>query len=609
MARLGSHSQVIAPDLRSGVFPDTRVQICGKFPPPAPKKKIKMKNQLIVQIFNNIADILELKGIPWKPQAYRKVARVIETLPEDIREIYKKGKLTDLPGVGEHIGKKIEEIIKTGKLKYYQKLKKEVKINLEELSTIPSLGPKKIKILYKKLNIKNLKDLQQAIKKGKLKAIKGFGELTEKTLQEGIQFVKTNPKRFLYSQAQPIVEEIIKNLKKLKEVKRVEVAGSFRRGKETIGDLDFLAISNKPTKVIQAFTSLKDVKKVLAKGTTKSSILLNNNLQVDLRVVKEYEFGSAMNYFIGSKQHNVELRKYALKLGYTLSEYGLFKLKNRKRVAGKTEEEIYKKLKLQYIPPELRENTGEIEAAKQNKLPNLVTIKDIKGILHCHSNWTDGANTLLEMAKSVERKGFKFMSFNDHCGYIGITNPINEKRLKGYLKEINKVKKKVNIEVFSGLEIDIDKKGDLALPKECLKDLDLIIAAVHTAIKMPESDMTERVTKCLENYPVHILSHPTDRLINERPGLKIDLKKIFQTAKNNQVLMEINTQPKRLDLNGSNIKAAKEIGCKFAICPDAHSIEGLDNYTLGILMARRGWLEKKDILNCWNINKVKKFLK
>ncbi|MEK6969501.1 MAG: DNA polymerase/3'-5' exonuclease PolX [Nanoarchaeota archaeon] len=566
-----------------------------------------MKNQLVAKILNNIADILELQEVPFKPQAYRKAALTIESLPEDVEKIYDQGKLEELPGVGEHLAKKIEEIILTGKLKYYETLKKEIKVDLEELNEIPFLGPKKIKVLYKQLGIKNVRDLEKAIRQQKLRKIAGFGEKTEQTLLEGIKLFRTKPKRFLYASAAAVVNEIKTEFKKYAFVQRVEIAGSFRRGKETVGDLDFLVVSSQPKKVMDLFTSFKD-SKVLAKGSTKSSIRLANNMQIDLRVVNEKEFGSALQYFIGNKEHNVELRKFALKKGYTLSEYGLFDSKHKKWVAGRSEDEVYRKLGLKYIEPELRENTGEIEAALKNKLPKLITIKDVQGTFHNHSKWSDGNNSLLEMAQYAEEMKFKFISFNDHFGHMGITNPLTEKRLKGYLTEIDKVQKKVGLKVFSGVEVDILKDGSLPLSPQKLKELDVVVAAIHLSTRMNEKEMTARVCNALENYPVNILGHPTDRLLNERNGLALNLDQVFETARKNKVFLEINSSPNRLDLSGEQVKSALNLGCKFVIGTDAHDCSQLQFYPLAVNMARRGWTEKKDILNCWSLPKIEKAL-
>ena len=567
-----------------------------------------MKNQLIVKILNNIADILELQEVQFKPIAYRRAAQSVESLSEDIEEIYKRNELEEIPGVGKHIAEKIAEIIETGKLKYYEKLKKEVKVDIEKLNEIPSLGPKKIKVLYQKLGVKDLADLEKVLKQHKVRELEGFGEKTEQTLLQGIELLKKRPARFLYMHATPIVEMITKTLKRHDFVKSVEVAGSYRRGKETVGDIDLLVISSQPDKVMDVFTSMKDVKEVLAKGETKSSVRLSSGMQVDLRVVQEKEFGSALLYFIGNKEHNVELRKLALKKGLTLNEYGLFTVKGKKWVAGRTQEEIYQKLGMRFLEPELRENRGEIEAAQKGRLPSLVTTKEVKGVFHNHSTWSDGNNSLLEMAQKAEELKLKFISFNDHFGPVGITNPLTEKRLGKYLQEIKKVQKKVGIRVFSGVEIDILKNGTLPLAVKKLKELDVVVASVHVSLKMDAKEMTQRVCHALANYPVAILGHPTDRLLGMREPLQLTLDKVFDAAKEHNVFLEINGAPKRMDLSGENVHAALKQGCKFALSTDAHEANHLQFYPLAVNMARRGWAEKKDVLNCWSLPKVEKAL-
>lgn len=567
-----------------------------------------MKNQLIAKILNNIADILELQEVEFKPIAYRRAAQSVESLSEDIEEIYERNELEEIPGVGKHIAEKIAEIIETGKLKYYEQLKKQVKVDVEQLNEIPSLGPKKIKVLYKKLGVKDLQDLEKVLKQHKVRELEGFGEKTEETLLHGIELLKKRPSRFLYTPALPIVEIITKTLQRNDFVQRVEIAGSFRRGKETVGDLDFLVVSSQPQKVMEVFTSMKEVKEVLAKGETKSSIRLSNGMQVDLRVVNEKEYGAALLYFIGSKEHNVELRKLALKKGWTLNEYGLTKLKDKKWIAGRTQEEVYQKLGLRFIEPELRENKGEIEAARQGKLPELITPKNIKGVFHNHSVWSDGNNTLLEMAQKAEELKLKFISFNDHFGHIGITNPLTEKRLGKYLEELSKVQKKVGIKVFTGVEIDILKNGSLPLSASKLRELDVVIASVHVAINMKEKEMTLRVCNALSNYPVNILGHPLDRILQEREPLALNLDKVFETAKKQDTFLEINSSPKRMDLPGELVKAGLERGCRFALSTDAHDVSHLAFYPLGVNMARRGWIEQKHLLNCWSFGKIEKAL-
>src|SRR3989338_7791935 len=567
-----------------------------------------MKNQLIVKILNNIADILELQEVPFKPIAYRRAAQSIESLSEDIADVYERGELEEISGVGRNIAEKIAEIIETGKLKYYERLKREIKIDVEGLNNIPNLGPKKIKALYNILRVKNVEDLEKALREQKVRRLPGFGEKTELLLLQGIEALQKRPSRFLYLHAIPIVEMVKKNLARYDFVKRVEVAGSYRRGKETVGDLDFLVVSPQPAMVMDVFTKMKDVTEVLAKGGTKSSIRLSNGMQVDLRVVQENEFGSALLYFIGSKEHNIELRKIALKKGLTLSEYGLFSLKNKKWIAGRTQEEIYQKLGLRFIEPELRENKGEIDAARQGKLPTLVTAKDIKGVFHNHTTWSDGHNSHLEIAQKAEELGFKFMSFNDHFGHVGITNPLREKRLGKYLQEIEKVQKKVGIRVFNGVEIDILKDGSLPLSASKLRKLDVVIASVHVALNLKEKEMTKRVCNALSDYPVNILGHPFDRLLQEREPIALNLDKVFESAKKHGVFLEANSSPKRMDLPGESIKAGVGAGCRFALSTDAHDVSHLPYYFLGVNMARRGWLEQKHLLNCWPLGKIEKAL-
>ena len=567
-----------------------------------------MKNLEVIRILSNIADLLELQEVPFKPQAYRQAARSIEALEEDIEEVWKRGELTELPGIGESIAEKIEEILRTGKLSYYEQLKKKSNIEYEQLRQIPSLGPKKIKILYEKLNIKNIAELEKALREQKIRTLSGFGEETEKNLLQGLQLLKARPHRFLYVQVAPIVADLKKRLAALPFVQQVEIAGSFRRGKETIGDVDILVISSQPKKVTEAFVSLPDVKKILAQGPTRSSLLLATNLQVDLRVMSEKEGGSALLYFTGSKEHNIELRKIALKQGTTLNEYGLFTLKGKKWLAGRTEADIYQRLGLSYIEPELRENRGEIAAARNRKMPQLLTTKDIPGVFHNHSTWSDGNNSLLEMAQEAEKIGLKYISFNDHYGHIGITNPLNEKRLEKYLQEIEKVRKKVGIRIFTGVEIDILKDGTLPLSKKKLRELDVVIASVHVALKMSVEEMTKRVCTALENNPVNILGHPTDRLLNVREPLPLQLDTVFSTARDRNTFLEINSSSARMDLSGEHIKSALEQGCQFALSTDAHTLQQLHHYPLGVMMARRGWVEKKDLLNCWSLPKIEKAL-
>ncbi len=571
-----------------------------------------MKNIELAKILKDISAILELKGIEFKPRAYQKAAQTIESLSEDLDEIYKKEGikgLKKLSGVGESIAKKIEEFLKTGKIKAYEQLKKKTKIDLESLRKIPGLGPKKIRLLYKKLKIKNINELEKAIKKQKLRKIRTLGKITEERLTEGVELVKRGKGRLLLGDVYPLAEEIKNYLKKVEGVTRVEIAGSFRRGKETVGDLDILVISKKPKKVIDAFTSMSDVKKVVAQGTTKATIRLKNDFNIDLRVLKEKEFGSALLYFTGSKQHNIDLRKIALKKGYTLSEYGLFKLKRKIWVAGRTEEEIYKKLGMQYIPPEIRENSGEIQAALQNKIPKLIEYKDLIGDFHMHSKWSDGSNTIKEMIEQAKNNGLKIIAVTDHIGDIGVANSLKGKRFSQYIKELEKVSKNCGIIILKGAEIDINKKGELRATKNMLKELDIVLGAVHMSFTGSEKEQTNRLCSAMKNYPINILAHPSARRIGRRNPINLDMERIFETAKRTNTFLGINGQPNRMDLDCINIKKAKERGCNFVLNSDSHSTTQLNHLKLAVINARKGWLEKKDVLNCWSIDKIKKILK
>ncbi len=567
-----------------------------------------MRNIEVAKLLYKIADLLEMKGEDFKPVAYRRAARAIESMSEDIEALWRGGKLEEIPGVGEHIALKISEFLKTGKLKYYKDLKKEIPVKVDELMAVSGLGPKRIMVLYKKLGVKNLKDLKIAAEKHKIRELEGLGSKIEDDIMRGIEFVKKKSGRFLLGYTMPVAEEIRDYLKELKSVKKIEIAGSYRRRKETIGDIDILVTSDKPADVVERFVSMKDVAEVLAKGSTKSTIRLKDGLQVDVRVLKENEYGSALQYFTGNKDHNIELRKLALKQRYTLSEYGLFKLKGKKLVAGKTEEEVYRKLGLDYIAPELRENKGEIEAAMNGKLPKLVEEKDILADFQMHSEWSDGVNTVEEMALAASKLGRKMIAMTDHVGQLAIAHPLNNKRLAQQAAIIDKLNKKLDIKILKGAEVDILKNGRLALSREEQDKLDIVLASVHLATKMPSSEMTARIVKAIENDRVHILAHPTGRLLSEREPYPFDFERVCEAAKANDVFLELNAYPDRMDLSGELARKAKEIGCRFSIGTDAHSVEHLKFLKFGVYMARRGWVEKKDILNCWDLKEIERVL-
>ncbi|HEC88245.1 MAG TPA: DNA polymerase/3'-5' exonuclease PolX [Thermoplasmata archaeon] len=562
-----------------------------------------MKNQEIAKILYEIADLLEIEGVEFKPRAYRKAAQNIESLSVEIEELYEEGKLEKIPGVGKSIAGKIKEYIETGKVKKLDELRKKIPIDIESLSNVEGLGPKMIKTLYEKLGVKNINDLEKVAREGKIRELKGFGERIEKKIIENIEIARTRKHRFLLGFVLPEAYAIIDEIKPY--VKKIDLAGSIRRRKETIGDIDILAVSNNVEKVMNVFTGMKRVEKVLAKGITKSSIRLKSGVQVDLRVVEKESFGSALQYFTGSKEHNVELRKIAIKKGYKLNEYGLFK--GEERIAGENEKEVYKALGMQWIPPELRENRGEVEASLSNKLPKIVECEDVKGDLQMHTKWSDGANTIEEMLEKAIEIGHKFIAITDHGGSLKIAGGMDKKKLIEQRKEIERLRDKFNeIHVFHGIEVNIKKDGNLDVEKSVLKEVDVVLASIHSAFRMDEKEMTSRLIKAIENEYVDIIAHPTCRIIQKREPIKLDMEKVLEKARDNNVIMEINAYPDRLDLNDINTKKAVDIGVKLSIGTDAHNKEHLQFYEFGVAVARRGWAEKKNVINTYTIKELEK---
>jgi len=561
-----------------------------------------MKNKEVARVLYAIADLLEIKEEKFKPNAYRKAAQNIELLPEDIEKVFEQGNLEKIPGVGKNIAKKIEEFLKTGKLEYYERLKKEIPVDVEALSSIEGMGPKKIKTLYNELGIKNLSELEKAAREGKIREIKGMGEKTEKKILESIAFARKG-KRELLGVILPEAMELKALLEK--KVEMISIAGSLRRMKETVGDMDILAFSSQPAEVMDFFTSMENVEAVIAKGETKSSVRLESGIQVDLRIVPKESFGSALQYFTGSKEHNIEVRRIAVRAGCKLNEYGLFK--GEKRIAGETEEGVYRALGMDYIPPELRENRGEVEAAMAGKLPHLIEYGDVKGDLQMHTKWSDGANTIEEMVEEARKMGHEFIAITDHVGSLKIAGGMDEDEIRKQMREVEKVNEKYDdIHVFYGVEVNIMKDGSLDMGKSVLKDVDVVVAGIHSGLRMSEEEMTARMIKAMESGVVNIIAHPTGRIIQRREGIKLDFEKVFDAAKENGVVMEINAQPARLDLNDVHVKRAVEKGLKLSIGTDAHNLSNLHYINLGVAVARRGWAEKKDIINTYDIKKLEK---
>lgn len=571
-----------------------------------------MKNFEIAKILYNIALYLEMEGEQFKPRAYEKAARSVEALTEDVSEIYKRGgikSLMEIPGVGESIAEKIEEMLLTGKLKYYEQLKKKIPVDIEGLSAIEGVGPKTIKILYQKLKIKTVEELEKAAKERKIRKLKGFGDKSEEDILRGIEFFKKSKGRFILGYVLPVLRDIEERLRKLPEVKKVNIAGSTRRMKETIGDADFLVVSNKSQKVMDFFTSMPEVAHVYSKGPTKSMIKLKNGLDADIRVIPEKSYGAALQYFTGNKDHNIALRKIAIDKGWKLSEYGIFD-KHDKYLFGKNEEEVYEKLGMKWIPPELRENTGEIEVAMKNKLPKLIEYGSLKGDLQIQTKWTDGANSIKEMAEEAKKLGLEYIAITDHTKGLAFTGGLDEKKLELQKKEIEKVNKDLSdITVLTGAEVNILKDGKLDISDKALSELDLVGVAVHSNFNLSKAEQTNRIIKAMENENVDILFHPTGRVIQQREPYEVDVEKIIQTAKDTETILEIDAFPDRLDLKDEHIKLAVQHGVKLVIDSDAHNKNQIHYIEFGIAQARRGWAEAKDVVNTRKLNDFLKMLK
>ena len=569
----------------------------------------KIKNREVADILYEIADLLEIKGVRFKPRAYRRAAQTIETLPEDVKTVYERCELQEIPGIGRSIASKIQEIMETGSLEYLEDLREELPQGLRELLEIEGIGPKTALKLYEKLRISNVEDLESAARQGKIRDLEGFREKTEENILKGIEMYRSAQERFLLGIGLPIAKEIENKLKDLEAVTRISLAGSIRRRKETLGDVDILVTSQEPSKVMNFFTQLSEVKRVLAKGKTKSTVVLKNNLQVDLRVVEEESFGSALQYFTGSKQHNIKLRELALDKDWKLSEYSLLDKKTNEPIAGENEEDIYKALGLSYIEPELRENRGEIDAASKGKLPNLIKSGEIKGDLHVHTNWSDGSCSLEEMAEAAKSLGFEYLAICDHSKTLQIAHGLTEEGLHKQIKEIENLNRGIeDFTILSGVEVNIDSDGKLDIKNNTLKDLDIVVASVHSGFKQSEKKMTDRVLAAMHNDYVNVIGHPTGRIINKREPYQIDLPKVFETASELEVFTEINAFPNRLDLSDINCFRAKDYGIQISIGTDAHNKDHLRYMELGVATARRGWLEKKDVINTLSLKELKRIL-
>jgi DNA polymerase (family 10) len=566
-------------------------------------------NAQIAKIFDKIADLLEIKGENvFRVRAYRMAARTINDLSHDLNEMIKQGAdLTELPGIGKDLAAKIAEIEKTGTVPLLENLKKEIPEELLDIMYLSGLGAKRVGKLFFALGIKNRGDLQEAAKAGKIRDLPGFGIKIEENILAELQQNADVKKRLMLYEVEQIVEPLLKYLRNLSGVKKVEAVGSLRRKKETIGDIDILAIAKDHAALMQKFIKYESVQSVLVHGENKTSVQLDSGLQVDLRVFNEESYGAAMLYFTGSKEHNVELRKIAIKKVLKLNEYGVFK--KEENIASKTENEVYKSLGLSFIPPELREERGEIALAAKNRLPKLIELSDIRGDLHAHSNKTDGRMPIKEMAEAAKVLGYEYMALTDHSKHLAMAHGLDEKALRKSIAEIDELNSKFKkFTILKGIEVDILEDGTLDLDDDVLKELDIVVAAVHYKFNLSREKQTKRIIRAMDNKYMNILAHPTGRLINEREPYEIDIEKIILAAKERSKILELNSHPNRLDLNDLHCKMAKEAGVKIAISTDAHSINNFNLMIYGINQARRGWLEKDDVVNTRNLRELRSIL-
>ena len=575
-----------------------------------------MNNREISSIFQHIADILEIKGDNvFKIRAYRTAAINVSGLSRQLSEIYEEAPalLDNIPGIGKDLKAKIIEMVTTGHLEFYTRLVKEFPGGFLDLLDISGLGPKKLKKLRDELGIKDVNSLEKACEKGKLESIDGMGKKTQEKILQAIVHFRKREGRMLLPRAEAIAGDIIKYLAGSGNFKKTEKAGSLRRGQETVGDIDILAVVKNADKAMDIFTSYPGIENLIARGPTKSSVKLSEGPQVDLRIVDGGCFGAALVYFTGSKQHNIKIRKIAKDKGCKISEYGVFKLSGggaEKFVAGRTEKDLYARLGMEWIPPELREDRGEIEASLRGELPGkLIKTEDIKGDLHIHTLDSDGRMTVEEMAEAAKKKGYKYIAITNHSKLVRVSGGLDEKRLLKHIEDIRKRALKIKgIEILAGVEVDVLKDGKLDLEDYVLEGLDIVIAAIHSNFSMSKEDQTARVLRAMDNKHVNMLAHPSGRLITKRSPLELDMDKIFRKAVENNIILEINTHGDRIDLNDVHSKRAREMGAKFAINTDSHDIAQMDDMVYGVITARRGWLEKKDVINTRGPDEVRKFL-
>lgn len=568
-------------------------------------------NSDIEEVLDVVADLLEIKGDnPFRVRAYRNAARTIQGLSESVAEMVRRGQdLSDLPGVGKDLAGKIGEIAETGTLGFLKELQSEMPAGLTELMKVPGLGPKRVAVLYKQLGITTLDGLRQAAEQGRIHAIEGFGQKTEqRILEEAAKLQQRQAKRVSLVVAEQVAGPLVEYLKQTQGVNDVVVAGSYRRQRETVADLDILATCRKDSKIMERFVGYEDVQRIVSQGDTRSTVLLRSDFQVDLRVVPQISYGAALLYFTGSKEHNIAIRKIGLAKKLKINEYGAFQ--GEKRVAGRTENEMYAKVGLPFIEPELREDRGEIDAARKGKLPKLLELRDIRGDLHVHTKRTDGHDTIEELVEAARNHGYDYIAITDHSKHVTVARGLKPEQVLEQVREIDKINKRLKgFTVLKGTEVDILEDGSLDLPDEVLLELDLTVCSVHYKFNLSLKQQTDRILRAMENPHFKVLAHPTGRLIGQREPYQVDLEEVMKAAKQNGCVLEVNAHPERLDLNDIHGKMAKDMGVKLVVSTDAHRLGDLDYMRFGVGQARRGWLEPDDVVNTQGVKELKKLLK
>ncbi len=566
-----------------------------------------MKNKELADLFEKMGDILEFKDEnPFKISAYRKASRILGDLAQDIEEIAGRGELKKIPGIGEGMAQKIEEYLKTGKVSKFEEVRKGVSDELIAMMDIPGMGPKTLALLHKERRIESLSQLEKAVEDGSLIGLPGMGEKKVENIKRGIQLFKQSKGRMNLGMAFPVAKRIVETLRERTGSEKIEWAGSLRRMKENIGDIDLLATGKDHEKIIHAFTHLPEVKEVLASGETKASVIVEGGLQIDLRVVEEGSYGAALQYFTGSKGHNIHLRGIAKAKGIKINEYGVFK--GEKKIGGKEEKDVYKALGMVWIEPELREDRGEIEASQKGRLPKLVEESEIKGDFHVHSNWSDGSSSIEEVAKAAQRRGYQYVAICDHTKSLKITHGLDETRLMKQMEEIDRLNEKMKtFQILKGTEVDILTDGKLDLSDKVLEKLDIVIAAIHSGFKQDREKMTRRIIKAIENPLVHILAHPSGRLLGARDPYEVAMDEVMEAARKYGKALEINAYFERLDLDDIHCRKAKEMGIRVAIGTDTHHLDQMWMMSLGVAVARRGWLETQDVLNTLPLKEILKW--